>query len=223
MFWKSARLMRPLHRIVLCFVVAVAGLAAPHTLAGQEPGSLPTSKKTEENYVTIFGAVQNPSRITLTGSMRLAEAIKLAGGFSAQWGPTLRIIHTNGRASATTSHVNQLDEETYQTDSLLRGDPAANPQLHAGDFIVVDEAPDVYVTGNVVAPQRLFYHADLTVARAVAMAGGITRDARANRLRIWRQRPGATAAVILTIDLDKIWKRRIEDPRLRPYDIVEVR
>ena len=104
--------------------------------------------------------------------------------------------------------------------NLLKGEESANPQILSGDIVTVLEALPVYVIGGVVNPTRIPLHSELTVARAVASAGGLTKDADNQRITIFRR--NGTGTGIIEADLEKIEAKLAEDVVLQPFDIVEV-
>jgi protein involved in polysaccharide export with SLBB domain len=82
--------------------------------------------------VNVYGAVKTPGVYRLTGRQDLASAILLAGG------PT-------DRADLDDVRIVRPEGEQYETIKvdlqrhLDTGDPAANPQLRAGDTVTVPE------------------------------------------------------------------------------------
>jgi protein involved in polysaccharide export with SLBB domain len=71
---------------------------------------------------------------------------------------------------------------------LLRGKKEANPQILSGDIITVVEAEPIYVTGGVVNPKQIASRAQITLSRAVASAGGLTKNANAGKVTVFPAR-----------------------------------
>ena len=175
--------------------------------------------------VAIIGAVNDQSRFELQRRVRLLEILTYAKGPSTKAGQTVNIVH-----STAASPCKQEDQNgdvssllsSYKLSDVLRGDPAANPYLEAGDIITVPEADQVYVVGNVFMPLTIHLREPVTLTRAIAMAGGLKQDTKKDKIRVLRQEPGASTRKEITVDLSAIEKKRSEDLALLPNDIVDV-
>jgi polysaccharide export outer membrane protein len=59
------------------------------------------------------------------------------------------------------------------------------PKLYSGlNVVVIGEAKYFYVDGDVRAPNKYEYHSDMTVVKAVTVAGGFTDFAKKNKVQI---------------------------------------
>ena len=182
-------------------------------------------KEYHSRQVAIIGAVNDQSRFELQRRVRLLELLTYAKGPSTKAGQTINIVH-----STAVSPCKQPDDASdvsslltsYKLSDVLRGDPAANPYLDAGDIITVPEADQVYVVGNVFMPLTIPLREPVTLTRAIAMAGGLKQDTKKDKIRVLRQEPGATTRKEITVDLAAIEKKRSEDLALMPNDIVDV-
>jgi len=182
-------------------------------------------KEYHSKQVAVIGAVNDQSRFELQRRVRLLELLTYAKGPSTKAGQTINIVH-----STAPSPCKQPDDAndasslltSYKLSDVLRGDPAANPYLEAGDIITVPEADQVYVVGNVFMPLTIPLREPVTLTRAIAMAGGLKQDTKKDKIRVLRQEPGATTRKEITVDLAAIEKKRSEDLVLLPNDIVDV-
>ena len=182
-------------------------------------------KEYHSKQVAVIGAVNDQSRFELQRRVRLLELLTYAKGPSTKAGQTINIVH-----STAASPCKQPDDAndgsslltSYKLSDVLRGDPAANPYLEAGDIITVPEADQVYVVGNVFMPLTIPLREPVTLTRAIAMAGGLKQDTKKDKIRVLRQEPGATTRKEITVDLAAIEKKRSEDLVLLPNDIVDV-
>jgi hypothetical protein len=102
---------------------------------------------------------------------------------------------------------------------ILRGDPAANPEILSGDIVTVSEAMPVYVIGGVNVPQQISLRNQLTLSRAIATAGGLAKEGN-SAITIFRREDRETRWI--KADLEKIAAGQDEDPVLKPFDIVDV-
>jgi polysaccharide export outer membrane protein len=182
-------------------------------------------KEYHSKQVAIIGAVNDQSRFELQRRVRLLELLTYAKGPSQKAGQTINIVH-----STATSPCKQPDENSdvsslfssYKLSDVLRGEPAANPYLEAGDIVTLPEADQVYVVGNVFMPLTIPLREPVTLTRAIAMAGGLKQDTKKDKIRVLRQEPGAATRTEITVDLSAIEKKRSEDLALLPNDIVDV-
>ncbi|MGB9180383.1 MAG: SLBB domain-containing protein, partial [Pyrinomonadaceae bacterium] len=103
---------------------------------------------------------------------------------------------------------------------VMKGD--TNPVIQPGDIITVPEADQIYVVGNVLTPKTIPLREPITVSRAIAMAGGVLRDTKSDKIRIVRQEPGSATKQEIYVDLKAIEKKKSEDIALQANDIVDV-
>jgi polysaccharide export outer membrane protein len=182
-------------------------------------------KEYHSKQVAVIGAVNDQSRFELQRRVRLLELLTYAKGPSQKAGQTINIIHSTAASSCKqpdeNSDVSSLFS-SYKLSDVLRGDPAANPYLEAGDIVTIPEAEQVYVVGNVFMPLTIPLREPVTLTRAIAMAGGLKQDTKKDKIRVLRQEPGASTRKEITVDLSAIEKKSSEDLALLPNDIVDV-
>jgi polysaccharide biosynthesis/export protein len=108
------------------------------------------------------------------------EALARAGSPREDAGPFILINHrpVPGRDSAPA-------EERLSITDLLTG-KAQGIVLRDGDTIFVPKAETFFVTGQVRNPGPYLLESDVTIARAVSMAGGITERGSRSRIRVTR-------------------------------------
>lgn len=179
---------------------------------------------------TVFGAVRQPTRIQMQRSVRLNELMAASGGFTERASGTIQILHTEPvmcpgpgeAADAAEIDGTKIPLVLVKISELRAGKPEANPVIRPGDYVLVTEAEPVYITGSVVQPQGIFIRDQLTLSRALAMVGGVRKEAKATDIRIYRQKPGSTEEQTILANLTLIKKRQQPDVLLEPYDIIEV-
>lgn len=222
-------------RLFLLLIMSGLLVTTTHiTPAQQAPESASIGASRNEDCgvpVTIFGAVISPSRYELRRKLLLIELIALAGGVTNHAKGTIQILHTepntvcerlspsNNQPAIDTDNPKTY-VQTYNLTDVLHGGEKVNPYMRPGDIVTVLELDSVYVTGNVVTPQRIYFRDRLTVSRAIAMCGGFLPDALKDNIYIYRQ-TGLQMPPI-TINLKAIRKHSAEDLALQQYDIVEV-
>lgn len=185
----------------------------------------------------LFGAVKKNQRFQIKRRISLSELIIISGGFSEQVSGEIQIfrpanLNCSGKNSDSTSPITEPTRQniniTLKTgeyinikiNELLAGAAQSNPQILGGDIITVLEAKPLYITGGVVAPRQIAVRSQLTLSRAIDSAGGLSKDADAREIRIFRRNGIETTSIVA--DFDKIKAGQAEDVNLQPYDVVEV-
>jgi len=192
--------------------------------------SVRITERKSRQPATVFGAVRAPTRLVMVRKVRLNEVMAASGGFTERASGTIQILHTEPlmcpepgdelAVAATTDGSVPLDIVKIQ--DLKSGKLEANPFIRPGDYIIVTEAEPVYITGSVVSPQGVYMRDQLTLTLAIAMVGGLRKEAKSNDVRIYRQKPGAKTQEMIKVDLGAIKKNVSADVLLQPYDVVEV-
>jgi len=102
---------------------------------------------------------------------------------------------------------------------LLEKDFLVNPQVS----VFIEEYSTVSILGQVEEPGAYEIKGKLTVVELISMAGGFTKIADANNVRVMRTNPDGSKETIRVKAWDVINKGKEEDDlRLRPGDIVTV-
>jgi polysaccharide biosynthesis/export protein len=188
-------------------------------------------KEYQSQPVAVIGAVNNfqpeGTQFRLHRRVKLLEMLTLAGGPSEKAGLSVNIVHAGGPGPCEESTNSPAESDlaslvSYRLADTLKGVPAANPFLRPGDIVVVPEGNQVYVVGNVLKPSTIPLREELTVTRAIAIAGGTAPSTKKDRVRIVRQIPGSVGKQEIFVDLTAIDKQRALDLVLMPNDIVDV-
>ena len=169
-------------------------------------------------------------QVTMMREVRLHELITKAGGWTERASGTIQVMHTEPEMCPADGGVFQnanLAEKgnfgiaIFKLSDLKLGKEEADPFIRPGDIVVVTEGDPVYVTGSVNNPRELVIRDQLTLARAIAMAGGVQRLAK-NEVHVYRQKEGQAGQDDLKFNYDDIKKGKAPDPQLKPFDIIEV-
>ena len=108
------------------------------------------------------------------------DLISAAGGFTDKAGKSITVSHRNGDAKPVTVPLKR-----NSTD-----DAASNITVAPGDTILVHKADVIYVVGDVGRPSGFLMDSEnLTVLKAIALAGGTNRTAKLNGAKIIRKGP----------------------------------
>ena len=189
----------------------------------------------------LYGAVKTPQRFRINRPVFLNELIINSGGFTEKVNGEIQIFRpknlnclskvstkenidaakeAKGEKYIAAAQDNNSEYSNIKISDLISGKKEANPQILSGDVITVFEAESVYVIGGVVSPKQISFRSQITVSRAVASAGGLTKDALAQKVTIFRRENKSTK--IIEADLSKIKTDAAEDIILQASDIVEV-
>jgi polysaccharide export outer membrane protein len=174
--------------------------------------------------VSIIGFVNEQGRFQLQRRIRLLELLTYAKGASEKAGQTINVVHSAPVIACEQDGAQSEDLafSSYKLSDTLAGKPEANPYLRAGDIVTLPEADQVYVVGNVLSPRSIPLSEPITLTQAIAMAGGVAKDSKKDKIRIVRKEPGSQTRKEIMVDLAAIEKKRAEDITLLPNDIVNV-
>lgn len=192
--------------------------------------SVRITERKSRQPATVFGAVRQPTRIQMMRKVRLNELMAAAGGFTERASGTIQILHTEPlmcpepgeEALAAPIQGAQIPLEVVKVADLKAGKAEANPFVRPGDYIIVTEAEPVYITGSVASPQGVYMRDHLTLSTALAMVGGIKKEAKSHEIMIYRLKPGSADRETIKVDLAAIKKNQQPDFLLQAFDVIEV-
>ena len=192
--------------------------------------SVRVSERKSRQPATVFGAVRQPTRVQMQRKIRLNELVVVSGGFTERASGTIQIFHTEPlmcpqpgeEAEAAPIDGTKVPLQIVKLSDLKVGKSEANPFIRPGDYILVTEAEPIYITGSVINPQGVFLRDQLTLSRALAMVGGVRKEAKLTDVRIYRQKPGSQDQETIRVDYAAIKKNQKPDLFLQAFDIVEV-
>lgn len=172
---------------------------------------------------TLNGAVRIPHRYRIQRAVRLNELIVYAGGILDSASGEIRIQRPKdlscGGENALVVEQTGPNVLLVKISDLLKGTADANPFVLSGDIVTVLEAYPIYVIGGVARPGKIDSREQITLSRAISIAGGLTKKVEKDRIKIYRR--GGEQAII-EADLEKIEAGSAEDPVLKPFDVVDV-
>jgi polysaccharide export outer membrane protein len=180
-------------------------------------------RATTSQRVWVLGQVNTPGVYTLARPTTLLEAVAEGGGLAAA-APGASPEGASRSVDLTHAFIIRHGKMLpVDFQRLLRdGDLSQNIYLQPDDFIFVPPARtnQIHVLGAVTRPQSQRMSGGLTVARAVAMAGGTAPDAYVSNVAILRG--SLVRPQVEIVDLASIVHGRSADVRLEPGDIVYV-
>src|SRR5271163_304116 len=135
--------------------------------------------------------------------------ISAAGGLSDKAGRNVTILHRGDPS----------EKVVLQLSSNLAEDTENNVDVYPGDTIIVSRAGIIYVVGDVNHPSGFMIDDnELTVLKALALAGGSTRTSALNRTKILRQTPSGLQEI--PVDLKKVLFAKAPDMALVKGDVL---
>lgn len=168
---------------------------------------------------SVIGAVGDQGRVQVSPGMRVADLLAAAGGAAS--------ADDGGAATLTADlHSARLVREgealPISVHRALMGDPRHNVYVRPGDHLYVPPQLGrlVSVLGEVNGARVMAYQPGLRLSQALAMAGGITRDANGGDIRIVRGL-GANPQVFRA-GIDHVVSGHYPDPVIAPGDIIYV-
>jgi polysaccharide export outer membrane protein len=140
--------------------------------------------------VHVVGEVRKPGTYVLRHASTLREILAEAGGPTPDAGQevmVLRAAESEGSPGSTPSGTQgKRPRIRVDLEALLRGEWSQPIPVYGGDTIYVTKAAFFYVSGEVKQPGRYKLDRDTTVAKALALASGMTPFAATKRLKIRR-------------------------------------
>lgn len=183
--------------------------------------------------VTIYGEVKQQQQFELRRETRLLEIISSAGGVTEEAGGLVQVFRTRAPLCNDATEDNlwkaekgdglEVPSRMFSLMSVKQGRDEANPVILPGDIIVVQKASPVYFTGEVRQAQGVFIkNGSLSLSQALAMVGGVNREAKTKEIKIYRLKSNSSDREVIAVNYDQIKKGTQKDVMLQPYDIVEV-
>jgi polysaccharide export outer membrane protein len=144
--------------------------------------------------VYVVGEVRTPGAYSMSGDMRLVEALALAGSTLPSASGAAVVVsapHEGMIVDATPESLPDGEDSDHVVRVDLRqlenGDLSQNVPLRDGDTVFVLRAENVYVFGEVKNPGAYpMRDSHTTVLQALSLAGGVTDRGTIGRLRIVR-------------------------------------
>jgi polysaccharide export outer membrane protein len=166
--------------------------------------------------VVVLGQVRSPGEILVPQKATIQGALSLAGGTTPQAELNRVKIIRGENDPKDTIYVDLYDFS-------LKGDPGLLPPLQDGDILFVPGIPgisDVKVIGEVASPGNLTVPPGTSLLDVLYLAGGPTRDADLNHIRLYDSRKKEDRRYRL---MDLVKKNRFDEiPGVNPGNVVVI-
>jgi polysaccharide export outer membrane protein len=165
--------------------------------------------------ITITGEVRAPGVYSVPAPRTLTDTLAMAGGLNETASRTVSIVHAAKPKEII--HVT-LNVGAQTPESIEEG----RMEILPGDNIFVARSGVIYVVGELNRPggYQVEHNNRLTLLDAVALAGGLTRIAKASNSRLIRRSP--TGREELNVNLQKVLYGGGPDMLLTDGDILFV-
>jgi polysaccharide biosynthesis/export protein len=181
------------------------------------------------NTVVLSGAAKKTGVYPVYGHTTLLELLTEAEGLSDDAGNTATITRAEQPPARAARDSNAASSRTLKVDVWRlwqNGDASLDVDLYAGDRVMIQRAGIVYVLGAVSRAGGFVLSSDqeqMTVLRAIALAGNFTREAKPAKAVIIRKAANeAGGKQDVRVDLKKVLSNQALDQPLQAGDILYV-
>jgi polysaccharide export outer membrane protein len=167
--------------------------------------------ESSSSTVTLIGEVVRPGPYNVAGERHLLDLISVAGGFTDKASRAITVTH---RSDPTHTIAVKLPADFAPSDPN-------NVVVEPGDTVVVKHGPVFYVVGDVGKPSAFVSDSEnLTILKAIALAGGTNKTASMGGTTILRRTPQGTQQI--KVPLKKIMSAKVQDMPMQSEDILFV-
>lgn len=180
--------------------------------------------------VFFVGLFVRPGIYGLQGKRTLVEMLVQVGGLAPNASRHIRI--TRRDEYGVIPLPGAIDDPEKKISSVEIGmgslrenvNPAENILLQPFDVISVERAEQVYMNGEInrTAAIELGERDSISLLQALTQAGGLTRDAKRNKVRILRPILNSTRRAEIEVDVNEIYAGKANDFPLLPNDVLYV-
>lgn len=209
-----------------------AALSTRFKMYIQEPQISVTVTVFRSQPVSVFGAVTKPGVVQLRGRQTLYEVLSMAGGPRDTAGSILTVTRPRQSGDiplpgARLDPTGQFSSVELNVQEILEGkNPASNIEIRPNDIISVSEGSSnmIYVVGDVqhAGSFTLGGQRNVSVLRALSLAGGLGRTAKPNKARIVHEISGEPKLREVPVNIQQIISGKAKDVELGPDDVLVV-
>lgn len=174
--------------------------------------------KALSKIIFLHGEVGRPGMLPFEKDMTIIQALSIAGGIreSGLFGKVKIRRKQDGTGYKTIV-------ETGLSDGIIMDSEVEDILLKPDDIVIVERSDTYFFQGEVANPGQYILESDMTVGRAITIAGGIREDGLYGKVKVRRkqgERAGYETIVEANLDKGIIENNEVEDMLLQPDDIV---
>ncbi len=174
-----------------------------------------------ERSETFFlqGELAKTGQFMLERGMTVSRAITVAGGITES-GLHGR-VKLRRKKEGSTGYVDMVD--ALLDDGALTDNEIEDVLLQLDDILIVERSDTFFVQGELAKTGQYILERDMTVSRAIAVAGGIREDGLHGRVKLRRKKEGSTGYVDMIdalLDDGELTDKDNEDVLLQLDDIL---
>jgi polysaccharide export outer membrane protein len=181
-----------------------------------------TVKEFRSKKISVLGNVKEPGIYYLEGPTTLLDIISKAGIIKSADSIGKIIIQHDTHAGREHNNTDNEITTIDLSELLIQGNRELNIYLRNGDNIYVPEANQFFILGEIRKPGLYNLTENLTILKAISIAGGFTEFANSKRISIIKADNGGEQKIY--INVDDIIKKGMEayNPVLQAGDVVMV-
>jgi len=180
--------------------------------------------------VFFFGAFRTPGIYPLQGRRTLVEMLATVGGLQPYAARHIKLTRHAEYGPIPLPNAVEDPEKKISTVEISLGslqqnlNPAEDILLQPYDQISVERAEMIYVNGEVgrVGSFELGERDSISLLQVLTLAGGFTRDAKRNKVRILRPILNTNRRAEIEVDVTRLFEGKDLDIPLLPNDILYV-
>ncbi len=165
----------------------------------------------------VYGEVQRPGRYILESNMTVLKAISTAGGITPDG------LYGKVKLRRKQKGVGEYKETNLDLKNTTESNMNCDMLIEDEDIVVVERSKDFFVYGEVARPGKYTLEDNMTVIRAISIAGGFAKYGSPDRVKILRAVSGKVAYENIKVDMKSAVKGEVgKDIRLESDDVVIV-
>jgi len=169
----------------------------------------------------IQGQVEKTGQYMLESDMTVSRALTLAGGISDNG--LHGKVKIRRKKEGSTGYLDV--KEAALDDGIIKDNEMEDMLLQPDDILKVERNETIFIQGEVVRIGQYILESDMTVSRALTVAGGIGDNGLHGKVKIRRKKDGGISYVDVkeaALNNGIITDREMEDMLLQPDDILKV-
>ena len=196
----------------------------------REPQVIITVVQFRSEPVFFVGAFRNPGIYPLAGRRTLVEMLTALGGLQPNASRHIKVTRRAEYGTIPLPSAIEDPEKKVSTVEISMGslrenvNPAEDILLQPYDVISVERAELVYMTGEVgrVSGLELGERDSISVAQALTLSGGFSRDANRGKVRVLRPIANTNRRAEIDINVKRVFEAKDNDFPLLPNDVLYV-